>query len=228
MKFRSSLNGSVAGIRYYKGEGFTGTRTGHLWSSTGTILATATFTGETSSGWQEVLFATPVAITANTTYVVSYFSSSGDYASTGNYFTQAVINGSLRALANGEDGPNGLYQYSATPVFPTNSFNAGNYWVDVVFTTSGGASLPTVTTHPSSQTKCAGEDVSFTSAANGNPAPTVQWQASTDGISWTNINGATNSVLTFATTIADNNKQYRAVWTNNGGSSNTNPGYINS
>ena len=35
--------------------------------------ATVTFTGETASGWQQATFATPVAITANTTYVVSYY-----------------------------------------------------------------------------------------------------------------------------------------------------------
>ena len=36
----------------------------HLWTSTGTLLATATFTGETATGWQQVIFATPVAIAA--------------------------------------------------------------------------------------------------------------------------------------------------------------------
>jgi hypothetical protein len=224
MKFRSIQNGFVTGIRYFKGLNATGTRTGHLWSSTGTLLATAIFTGETASGWQQVLFAVPVAITANTTYVVSYFSSTGDYATTANYFTQAVINGPLRALASGEDGPDGLYQYSATSVFPSGNGNASNYWVDAVFSTSGGSNAsPTVTTHPASQTKCAGTNTSFTTAANGPPSPTVQWQISSNGTSWTNINGATNNVLTFTTTITDNNKQYRAVWTNSGGSSTSNP-----
>ena len=82
-------------------------------------LATATFTDETASGWQQVLFSTPVAITAGITYVASYHSSSGDYAVTNAYFTQPMVNSSLRALANGEDGPNGLSLYTATPAFPT-------------------------------------------------------------------------------------------------------------
>ena len=69
MKFRSTQNGYVTGIRYYKGEGFTGSRTGHLWTRTGALLATVTFTGETSSGWQQMTLSSPVAITANTTYV---------------------------------------------------------------------------------------------------------------------------------------------------------------
>ena len=223
MKFRSSQNGFISGIRYFKDEGFTGTRTGHLWTGTGTLLASVVFTGETFSGWQQMLLSNPVAITANTTYVVSYFSSSGDYAASGNYFTQPVVNGFLHGLANGEDGPNGLYKYSATPVFPANSFNASNYWVDVVFNTGGGTSLPIVSTDPTSQTKCAGASVSFTSAANGSPTPTVHWQQSTNGTTWSDISGATNSTLAFSTTIGDDNKQYRAVWTNSAGSVNTNP-----
>ncbi len=223
MKFRSSQNGFITGIRYFKDEDFTGTRTGHLWTSTGELIASVVFTGESFSGWQQMLLSTPVAITANTTYVVSCFSSSGDYAASSNYFTQPVVNGAVHALANGEDGPNGLYRYSATPVFPSNSFNASNYWVDVVFSTGGGTSLPIVTTDPISQTKCEGTSVSFTSAASGDPTPTVHWQQSTDGVIWTDIPGATNSTLTFVTSIDDNNKQFRAVWTNSEGSVNSNP-----
>jgi hypothetical protein len=29
---------------------------------------------------------------------------------------------------------NGLYAYGGSPAFPNNTYNAGNYWVDVVFT----------------------------------------------------------------------------------------------
>ncbi len=132
MKFRTTQNGFITGIRYYRGAGTTGTQTGHLWSSTGTLLASAIFAG-TPSGWQEVLFAAPVAVTSGTTYVASYFSTSGDYAVTNPYFTTAKINGPLRGLANGEDGANGVYIYSNTSAFPTNNFQSSNYWVDVVF-----------------------------------------------------------------------------------------------
>ena len=45
VKFRSDVAGTVTGVRFYKGTGTTGTHTGTLWSSTGTKLATATFTG---------------------------------------------------------------------------------------------------------------------------------------------------------------------------------------
>ena len=81
---------------------------------------------------------------------------------------------------------------------------------------------PLVSTHPSSQTKCGGSSVSFSSSANGSPAPTVQWQSSTNGTTWTNITGATTATLSFTVAIADNNKQYRAVWTNTAGNANSN------
>lgn len=147
VKFRSSQNGYVTGIRYYKASGFTGTRTGHLWSSAGVKLGEATFSSETTSGWQQVLFSSPVAITANTTYVASYFSSSGDYTVTNPYFTSAVVNGQLRALANGEDGGNGVYSYTSTFVMPANTYQTSNYWVDVVFVANVAPDVtpPTIT-----------------------------------------------------------------------------------
>jgi hypothetical protein len=135
MKFRSSQDGYIKGIRYYKVAGTTGVHTAHLWNSTGSKLAEATFVNETASGWQQVLFGSPVAITANTTYVASYHSASGDYAATNPYFTQAVTNSPLRALANGEDGPNGVYTYTTSFAFPNNASQSANYWVDVIFNT---------------------------------------------------------------------------------------------
>jgi hypothetical protein len=80
-----------------------------------------------------------------------------------------------------------------------------------------------MTTQPSPQTVCSGSNVSFTSAADGQPAPVVKWQVSADGTNWTDINGAVNATFTFVAAAADNGKQYRAVWTNSVGSANSNP-----
>jgi Domain of unknown function (DUF4082) len=83
-----------------------------------------------------VSFATPVAITANTTYIASYHTNVGRYAADSNYFASAgVYNPPLRALADGVDGGNGVFRYGKTG-FPTSSSLATNYWVDVVFTTT--------------------------------------------------------------------------------------------
>jgi len=128
------VNGSITGIRFYKGSGNTGTHVGNLWSASGTKLASVTFGSETASGWQQANFATPVAITAGTVYVASYLAPAGHYAGDGGYFaTTGVDNGPLHALKNGVSGGNGVYAYGATSSFPANTFNSANYWVDVVF-----------------------------------------------------------------------------------------------
>ena len=130
VKFSASSSGNITGIRFYKGSASTGTHIGNLWTSTGTLLARATFTNETASGWQQVDFATPVAIAANTTYVASYFAPVGRYARNSNYFTTPLVSGPLTAPS----GANGVYKYTSTSAFPTSSYQSTNYWVDVVFT----------------------------------------------------------------------------------------------
>ena len=143
LKFRSSVNGYVTGVRFYKGSQNTGTHVGHLWSSTGTLLATATFSGESASGWQQASFPSPVAINASTTYVISYVAPAGHYSGDNGYFTSSsVTNGPLTALRDGDDGGNGLYRYGQS-VFPNSTWQSSNYWVDVVFQASTPA--PTVT-----------------------------------------------------------------------------------
>ena len=101
VQFTASSSGFVTGVRFYKEPEDTGAHIGSLWSSSGTLLASGTFTGETASGWQELDFSSPVAITAGTTYVASYFSSTGYPAATPAGLASAVTNGPLTALAGG-------------------------------------------------------------------------------------------------------------------------------
>jgi hypothetical protein len=134
VKFRSDYNGFITGVRFYKASTNTGTHIGNLWSSTGALLATATFTGESASGWQQVNFSAPVAITSNTTYIASYFAPVGHYSADSAFFaTKGVDNPPVHLLQNGVDGSNGIYTYSSVSAFPTSTFNSTNYWVDVVF-----------------------------------------------------------------------------------------------
>ena len=82
------------------------------------MLASATFTSETTTGWQQVQFSSPVAVTANTTYVASYHTDTGYYSSDFNYFaTVGFDNGPLHALSQPVGGSNGLYRYGAS-AFP--------------------------------------------------------------------------------------------------------------
>jgi hypothetical protein len=133
VKFRSDVDGFVTALRFYKPAGTVNSHVGHLWTSTGTLLATVTFTGETASGWQQASLTAPLAITANTTYVVSYFASDGRYLASDTYFSAAGRdNGPLHAPATGAGGGNGVY-LSNVSGFPTQNYLGSNYWVDVVF-----------------------------------------------------------------------------------------------
>jgi methionine-rich copper-binding protein CopC len=140
VKFTATIDGSITGIRFFKVPDNSGTHTGTLWSSTGTVLATGTFTNEPTQGWAELDFSTPVSITAGTTYVASYHTGAWHYADTPNGLSSPVVNGPLTAPASA-----GVYAYGSSSTFPTNSFNATNYWVDVVYTTPSGVFTPTVT-----------------------------------------------------------------------------------
>ena len=100
-------------------------------------------------------------------------------------------------------------------------------------------STPEIFSGPAGVTSLAGDSVSFTAAAYGNPSPTVQWQVSYDGgHSWANIPGATSATnvydgntplsietttsYSFTATAQDENDQYRAEFTNGSGTTPTN------
>ena len=80
VKFTSDVYGTINGIRFYKSTANTGTHVGNLWTAGGQLLASATFTSETASGWQSVSFSKPVPILPGTTYVASYFAPKGHTA----------------------------------------------------------------------------------------------------------------------------------------------------
>jgi hypothetical protein len=183
VKFRSDVAGNITGIRFYKASANTGTHVGNLWTSTGTLLATATFTGETASGWQQVNFATPVPITANTVYVASYHANNGHFSFNDNYFlVNGVDNPPLHALANGVSGGNGVNAYGSSSVFPNQTWNARNYWVDVVW--QAGLPVPGVQLRvtPAKQ---------FVLTVNGPVGHTYDIQATQDFKTWTVIGTVT-------------------------------------
>ena len=131
VRFRTDRNGYVVGLRFYKGFRNTGTHVGTLWSATGTALARATFTGESATGWQELTFDAPVAVTAGTTYVASYFAPVGGWSVTPFGLVVPRVAPPLEALADG-----GIFRYTSSPAFPNEMHKSSNYWVDVVFHTT--------------------------------------------------------------------------------------------
>ena len=122
----------------------TGTHVGHLWDAAGDLLATATFSGETASGWQQVNFATPVA-------------------DRGKHDVRGIVLRARWATTRSTAAPctSGMQRRVCTPCrmdhreatestclrldrwIPNNSFNASNYWVDVVFSNVLPINAPT-------------------------------------------------------------------------------------
>jgi hypothetical protein len=129
VSFTPSVSGAVTAISFYKGPGNGGAHVGHLWTASGGPLATVSFSGETDAGWQTAPLASPVALVAGQTYVVSYFAPQGNYSYTSDYFQTAKTTGPLTAAASG----NGRYLYGANGGFPTDTYGSANYFVDVDF-----------------------------------------------------------------------------------------------
>ena len=212
VKFTADASGLVTGLRFYKGPQNTGPHVADLWSSTGTLLATATFSNETASGWQQVNFSNPVAITAGTTYVASYHSN-GDYSTTSSYFTSPLVSGDLTAPATG----NGVFAYGSTSIFPTSSFNAANYWVDVVYSKTAqppvanndSGFLATINTTDSiaasallaNDTDPNGQPLSITGVSNPSNG-TVTYDSSTQTVSFVPTAGYTGTA-SFTYSITD-------------------------
>src|SRR5207249_129457 len=106
-----------------------GTHIGNLWTNSGSLLATATFTAESASGWQLVTFPTAVPIAANTLYVASYHTNAGHYALNSGYFAASGANHApLHAPQDGVEGPNGVYRYGIASGFPSQTYASSNYW----------------------------------------------------------------------------------------------------
>ena len=138
VKFVATQTGTIVGMKYYKGLLDTGDHVGSLWSSNGTLLASATFTNELVGGWQTVIFSNPVTVTGGTPYVVSYHSN-GHYADTAGFFADTYGNGPLGVAGNASGTGNSYFAYGNSNAFPSSSAGGTNYWVDVLYVPAGGA-----------------------------------------------------------------------------------------
>ena len=178
LKFRSDSDGSISGVRFYKAVANTGPHVVSLWSTTGVRMATTTATSESASGWQQMNFSSPVAIAANTVYVVSYHTLTGHFSVDRNYFVAAFEAPPLYAIGS-------VYRYGAAGVFPTSTILASNYWVDVVFTAS--VKLSSITVAPVDSTIAVGATKMFTAIGTYSDGSTqdltgrAEWSVSGDG-----------------------------------------------
>ena len=199
VKFKSDVNGTITGVRFYKSSNNAGTHIGNLWSSSGALLATATFTNETASGWQQVTFSPAVPITANTVYVASYHTNVGHYSDDQNYFANSgADNPPLHALQNGVSGANGVIALGSSSSFPSTGSNSSNYWVDAVFVPS--ATLTAIAVTPSNPTIQAGNTQAFTATgtysdnSTQNITAQVSWSSSITSVATINSSGVASGV----------------------------------
>lgn len=117
--------------------------------------------------------------------------------------------------------PAGSYTITYAFAGDAGNFNAAANGAGTLSVT-GTATKPVVSTSPVSQTVVAGNPVTFTASATGNPAPGVQWQVSTDGgKTYANLAGAASNTLSFTAAASQNGNRYRAVFTNTAGTATT-------
>jgi Domain of unknown function (DUF4347)/Domain of unknown function (DUF4082) len=216
MEFRSTKAGKINAVRYYKSPSETGTHVGRIWSSTGQLLGSVTFTNETASGWQQQALTTPLSTAANTNYVVSV-NTNTHYAISENGLSSTIKNGDLSAIA---DGSNGVFNF-APGLFPSQSWNNSNYFRDVDFTLNPTNPDNTVGTVSISGTRTQKQTLTANvSDADGLNGVTIsyQWQQ-LNGSSWGNIGGAIAKTFTLQQAQVGKQVRVRATYADALGSS---------
>ena len=116
----------------------------------------------------------------------------------------------LHALADGVSGPNGVYSYGASSVFPNQTWSAANYWVDVVFLATPTASPPVVTLSPATSSAECGSNVVLTPNATGAGTLSYQWFDNQTNL----LSGETGQTLTLKNVHSANSGFYTVVVTN--------------
>ncbi|WP_248579529.1 DUF4082 domain-containing protein [Nocardioides sp. InS609-2] len=139
VKFQSSRELSITGIRIYRAE--PATVPGSLWNSAGTLLARGTFAARSGNGWQDMSFAHPVTIAPGKTYVASYFTPGTKYAFSYGYFAKSGRTvGPITALRSVDADPNGVHCYDDAECgsFPVRGYRDSAYWVTPLWQEPGG------------------------------------------------------------------------------------------
>jgi Domain of unknown function (DUF4082)/Bacterial Ig domain len=133
LRFTLDRPGVITGLDFVHFTGNDGPHVGHLWTADGELLATAT---PAATGFLvRFTFSPPVPVQAGSTYVASYYTPSGHYASTVDYFSGALVLPPFSTVFD-ENGGAGVYRYGSGGGFPDQTWNASNYWVAPTFSAS--------------------------------------------------------------------------------------------
>ncbi|GAB2591226.1 Ig-like domain-containing protein [Microlunatus antarcticus] len=139
----------------------------------------------------------------------------------------AISAGEYHSLALSSDGKVTAwgYNYDGQTNVPA-SLNDGTvtaisagYLLSTAITTGPA---PFVTSSPASASVRLGATATFTAAATGTPAPTVQWQRADGTGDFVDIPDATNMTYASSTKAADQGARFRAVFTNETGTATSN------
>jgi Domain of unknown function (DUF4082)/Cadherin-like domain len=133
VKFRADADGYVTGLRFYRGSDNDGPHEAFLWTDDGQLLGNAELPAAGSAGWQHVTLAPAIPIAAGALYVASYHTAPGYYSADSSYFNSPRRVGPLTAPSSRNVGGNGVYAYGGAGLFPSQTYRATNYWVDIVF-----------------------------------------------------------------------------------------------
>jgi len=101
--------------------------------------------------------------------------------------------------------------------YDPSAVNSQHLSVTNTFTVIVHVAAPTWTLQPSNQVASAGQGFYFTAQATGYPAPTYQWQFSTNGSTWVNISGATGTSFLLNSSGLTNIGYYQVVASNSQG-----------
>ncbi|WP_251599338.1 N,N-dimethylformamidase beta subunit family domain-containing protein, partial [Arthrobacter sp. GN70] len=214
-KFYSEVNGTITGVRFYKAAKNTGTHIGNIWSASGQLLATVTFTGESATGWQTANFSPPLSVTANTIYTVSYYAPAGHYTEDTAYFylhpspppagNSRVDSAPLHYPRSVPGTPNGMYNYGPSSAFPTNSYDAEYYWVDAIFVPSSTAPAVSTTSPANNATGVALNSAltaTFNQAVTGSSVTFTLKDATNTAVPGTSSYNSGTNTATFTPTAA--------------------------
>lgn len=214
----ASISASVSAGTYYLRIRGTGAgdplTTGYSnYGSIGNYVLTGTLPSGTTP--QAPTAVANASVTSGTAPLTLTFSSQGSADSDGSIVSYhwAFGNGDTSAA------PNPLYTYNTAGTFTAtltvtdNTGLTGSASVTIAVSSSGGNVAPTITTQPVSQAVATASNVTFTAAASGTPAPTVQWYR--NGVTFAGWNSPS---LTLYWVTPNDAGTYTAVFTNAAGS----------
>lgn len=184
VRFTSSTDGYISGLRFYKSQDNTGTHVGSLYKDDGTVLATVTFANETASGWQTATFDHSVPIIAGATYVAAYRAPNGHYSADNEYFAYGPTHGGPLTAFGGFGNINGVYNTGIG--MPAQSYRQTNYYVDVIYSARDVSPLTVVDKAP--------RDGSSSVPASTAISADFSRDVASDSITWTVMNPANVTV----------------------------------